>query len=528
MIRRWRQARIGKRFRDTWKLYRRNKLGMTGLAILSFFMILAAIAPLLTPYDPYKDQGISSALARPSWFTIFNPHVSRDAFLLEDPKLARSDSFKLFRYSAEIVGTDISLTSPNHVDDRVEWSLRKQGKEVGMLSIAYASKTEGGSINISLDRKSVLTNETIQTTLLRPFNYTFAPPPKFRVNFQLTTEIPPETRYRLSVFIVTPEGKNYRLWDNVNKYDSIVLGGAGFSAKNLTAQQFSIDSYSVTPAAKTIIFGDSTVNAARKIFATEGSYKVGMTFAIRDTAETAGSVRFSVTSVQAKIDGDVSGYLGTDELGRDIFTQLIYGTRWALYVGVLAAIIGVVLGVAVGSISGYIGGIVDEVLMRITDFLLVLPFLPFLIVIAILIHPSVNVITWIIALLGWPFIARLIRSVVLSLRSRSFVEAAKASGASTRYILIRHMLPNVSPIAFTQLVLFIPSAIITLTAITFLGLGDATVVDWGYMTSEAFRYGFRNWWWILPPGLLIALLSASFLFVGYAMDEILNPRLRKR
>ncbi|MBI3858917.1 MAG: ABC transporter permease [Thaumarchaeota archaeon] len=428
---------------------------------------------------------------------------------------------------AFVSGQNLSLSEPVAGPSGESWSIRNATTDLGSLSVAYSKTGSTGAILVSF-QKTTSFSGTIGVSLVRSVEYSYPPPPRFRVPFNITLQKSSTVGYRFALSIINPNHTEYRIWDSVNKYSTIQNGGGGFSSSNLTAPSYTIDSYLVSPLTKTVWFGDSTANAAKRIFATHGTYEVKMGMAIRPGLASTEGAKFTLTGLQVKIDGDASGLLGTDQLGRDIFTQLVYGTRWALYVGVLSASLGVALGLAVGIVAGYIGGVLDEFLMRIADFVLVLPFLPFLIVLSVLLRPSITTITWIIAILGWPTIARIIRSIVIGLKSRAFVDAARASGASTGRILLRHMLPNVSPIAFTQLVLFIPGAIITLTAITFLGLGDATIVDWGYMTNAAFVHNFRAWWWILPPGILTALLSSGFLFVGYAMDSILNPRLRRR
>ncbi|MDV3293975.1 MAG: ABC transporter permease [Nitrososphaerales archaeon] len=517
----------GKRGREFWNLYRRSKFGILGLTLLALFLFTALSAPLLTPYDPYSSVGISSAEASPSWFTFFDSKLAPDSILIHDPQLSTPQAFQSFRFSATVNGGTLALAPLPTTSTADAWSVRNGTYELGRISIAYSPTQTGGSLNILFNKTSNF-DGVVQLSVVRPVNYSYSPPPRFRVNFNLTMTKTAATGYRVAVSILSTNGTEYRLWDAVNAYATVATGGGGILTKNLSTSMYSLDSYLIDPYTKTTWFHDSTSNAAKKIFSAEGAYGVESAFVFSPGASGPETAQFSLSNLQVKVDGDASGWLGTDELGRDIFTQLVYGTRWALYVGILAASLGVALGLTVGLIAGYSGGVIEEFLMRIADFILVLPFLPFLIVLSVLLRPSVTTITWIIAILGWPTIARLIRSIVVSLKARAFVEAAKASGSGTRHILLRHMLPNVSPVAFTQLVLFIPGAIITLTAITFLGLGDATIVDWGYMTNAAFTHNFRAWWWILPPGILTAILSSSFLFVGYAMDSILNPRLRKR
>jgi peptide/nickel transport system permease protein len=229
--------------------------------------------------------------------------------------------------------------------------------------------------------------------------------------------------------------------------------------------------------------------------------------------------------------GNTWGIFGTDDQGHDIFTQLVYGSRLSLEVGLIATGIGIGLGLLVGLMAGYLGKVVDEILMRFTDMLLVIPGLPLLIVLVATVGPNLLYIILYLGFFGWMGFARVVRSQVLSLRERPFIEAAKASGAGTGYITVRHIFPNIVSLTYVSLALSVPSAIVSEAALSFLGLGDPTVVTWGSMLGNAqFAGGSSNlaWWWILPPGFAIALISLSFILLGYAMDEMFNPRLRRR
>jgi peptide/nickel transport system permease protein len=213
-----------------------------------------------------------------------------------------------------------------------------------------------------------------------------------------------------------------------------------------------------------------------------------------------------------------------------VFTQLVYGTRISLYVGIVAAFFGVIIGLIVGLVAAYVGGLVDEVLMRFTDALLVLPGLPLMIVLIMVIangEYNLNILILVIGVLGWMGFARVVRSQVLSLKERPYVEAAKAVGAGTPYILFRHILPNVVVLIYVTLALSVPAAIVTEAAFAFLGFIDVGEMSWGRMLSATVSNP-TIWWIILPPGLAIMLLSLSFILIGYALDDILNPKLRTR
>ncbi|PIU68120.1 MAG: ABC transporter permease [Armatimonadetes bacterium CG07_land_8_20_14_0_80_40_9] len=223
--------------------------------------------------------------------------------------------------------------------------------------------------------------------------------------------------------------------------------------------------------------------------------------------------------------------LGTDFMGRDLFSQLLEGARIAFTVGIVAAFMSVFIGTIVGLTSGYFGSLLDVLLMRIADIILTLPSLPFIIVFAAAIGKlSIWNIVLLIAIFGWPGVARVIRAQTLSLKERPYVEAAKISGANSLRIIFKHIGPNVLPFSFLYMTFGVSGAILTEAALSFIGLGDPSTVSWGMMLQWAFTTGhtFKAPYWILPPGLCISFLSLAFYLMGRALDEIINPRLRKR
>jgi peptide/nickel transport system permease protein len=222
-------------------------------------------------------------------------------------------------------------------------------------------------------------------------------------------------------------------------------------------------------------------------------------------------------------------WLGTDLIGHDVLSQVAFGTRTALIVGFAAAFFTIIIGMIIGLVSGYFGGRIDSVLMRFTDVVLVIPFLPFIIVLAAVLGPSIWNIIILIALLGWGSVARVIRSEVLSLKERPFIESARVTGASNVRIMFRHIAPNVLPLAFLYMTFIVSSAILTEAALSFIGLGDFTQPSWGIMLYYIQQSNTLSYWWLLwPPGLCIAFLSMGFYLVGRAFEQIVNPRLRRR
>lgn len=222
---------------------------------------------------------------------------------------------------------------------------------------------------------------------------------------------------------------------------------------------------------------------------------------------------------------------GTDNLGRSVLSLTIWGTRISMIVGLAATLLTVFLGTAVGLVAGYYGGWRETVLMRLTDWFLVIPFLPLAIVLATLLEPSLWTIVFVIGVTSWPSTARVIRAQVLSLKTRTYVERSRALGSSDWHLITRHILPNVGPLIYANTVLIVAVAILSETTLSFLGLGDPLSISWGTILEFAFGKGAAvsgQWWWIVPPGLAIVLVVLSFTMVGYALDDILNPKLRAR
>ncbi len=222
-------------------------------------------------------------------------------------------------------------------------------------------------------------------------------------------------------------------------------------------------------------------------------------------------------------------WMGTTELGQDVFRQFLVGGRISLYVGVSATVIAIVLGAGLGMISGFYAGWLDTVLMRITDFFLVLPTLPLIIVLAALFGQSILVTSLVIGLTSWPQTSRIIRSQVLSLRERPLVMRVRSLGASNARIMRVHVLPNIAPLIFANLVLVLSGSILAQAALAFLGLGSPTQVSWGSMLQNAFDSGAISegaWWYVLAPGFGIVLMVIAFSLVGHSLDRVLNPLRR--
>ncbi|MEX1018614.1 MAG: ABC transporter permease [Litorilinea sp.] len=222
--------------------------------------------------------------------------------------------------------------------------------------------------------------------------------------------------------------------------------------------------------------------------------------------------------------------LGTNDIGQDILSELIWGARVSLLVGVSSAVLAMTIGTAVGLVAGYYDR-VGAYLMRVVDIVLVLPFLPLLILLAAYLGRSLSNTILIIGLLTWAGTARVIRSQVLALSQRDYVLAAQAVGAHDLHIVVRHLLPQVALLVVGQFVEATSAAILLEAALSFLGLGDPLQKSWGgilYWAQVRGAFLTPAWlWWVLPPGLLIVAASLGFALVGFALEQILNPRLKQ-
>lgn len=231
-------------------------------------------------------------------------------------------------------------------------------------------------------------------------------------------------------------------------------------------------------------------------------------------------------------DSSPEHLLGTDQLGRDVLTRIAHGTTASLTVGLVAMAISMGIGTLVGLASGYWGGWRDEVIMRVNDVFLSIPWLVLMIVIAaVLERQTLSTVILIIGLTGWSTTARIVRSQVLSIKARQFVERAKAIGSGEWHIMSHHILPNVVPLIFANAILTIAIAILSESTLSFLRLGPTDVETWGRILEDAFAAHCQMsgpYPFILVPGLCIVFIVLAFTFIGYAMDEVLNPKLRQR
>ena len=224
-------------------------------------------------------------------------------------------------------------------------------------------------------------------------------------------------------------------------------------------------------------------------------------------------------------------WLGTNDIGQDILSELIFGTRISLTIGIVASLVAMLIGTTVGLLAGYYPRVLGSILMRFVDIILIIPFLPLLILLAAYLGRSLLITVLIIGALIWAGSARVIRAQVLTITSQDYVLAARTIGASDLHIILLHILPQVLLLAVGQFVQATSGAILLEAALSFLGLGDPLQKSWGTVLYWAQVRGVfltPAWkWWVMPPGLLISLAALGFALMGFALEQVINPRLKQ-
>jgi peptide/nickel transport system permease protein len=254
-----------------------------------------------------------------------------------------------------------------------------------------------------------------------------------------------------------------------------------------------------------------------------GEYVAQVRMALADPAD-------SVAWVRTVAGGTVYGLLGTDGSGRDLAEGLAFGLPVALLIGLTAATVSTAIGTGLGMLSGYKGGRTDLLIQRAADVVNNVPLLPLLIFFVFVFGAQLWLILLLLVAFSWPGLAILVRSMVLGLSGSQEVEAARAIGASSRHILVRHIFPHTAPYVFTQLIFFVPAVILAEAGLSFLGLGDPSLPTWGQILEDGFRTGavfLGYWWWVVSPGLLIVITAMTFMLLALAMEPIVNPKLRR-
>jgi peptide/nickel transport system permease protein len=500
-----------KRFMDFLKIFRRNKRGMLGVAIIGVFVIVAIAAPILTPYSPTEITYLPKTayrLSKPAWYKYLfpNENMSENIDPIQNPHFNTASDIEDLEFKTTL--TSQSAIGAQFASDK-----------------GFPEGSGPGSAAVKFEREaSVAPYGQFEANLTKTFNYPYSfPPMQFQGAAAILVDNPQNTSLRINVVLEKVGSENRITW--VDSNFKVATGGW------LTPYPLIDSDNYYTRAWLGTEFGEEwSKTPIKQFFTGSGNYRFGVEITINDTNTEATEVTVYVDDLFLRIFGNSFGLLGTDEFGRDVFTQLAYGARVSLLIGMLTATFTTVIGLAVGLSAGYIGGLADQLLMRLTDTLLVIPEVPLLIVLMFVLKPTIWTLIFLMTLLGWTGFARISRSQALSLKERPFVEAAKAVGGGKIHIIIRHILPNVMSLVYVALATAVPYAIINEAWLAWLGLYDPYTMTWGRMLNsiETEASGIYMWWWVIPPGICIAAISLSFILMGYALDEILNPKLRER
>ncbi|MFX1282780.1 MAG: ABC transporter permease [Promethearchaeota archaeon] len=473
------------------KRYWEVKHGIIGLGIVIMFAILAILAPVVFPEYPGQLARIGPDYAAPEWTGFMDPSAPPFGNYVPNHGFEDESMWSFNVYAGTKGGTTDNQTGFYNYDTK-EFS---QGKQSVKLTLFDNSTTIGYNTGV----KGVAN-----------FHYDYSFPQMVYVNFtvksNLTGNIDPK---------------------DVKPYVQLLM------PKSYTSFQ-SIALFEVEP-----VYPTEWKNVSRKlhqlgtrtIFAKgrDVTIEFGLEFDGAVPSDT-GTVEFWFDNIQVFCYPAFWGPLGTTDRGQNVLAQLFWGAQVSLYIGIVATVIGVTVGLFVGLVSGYFGGIVDESLMRIVDFFLIMPGLPIMMVLSALLSPSLEVTVIVIALFAWPGPSRVIRSQVLVEKEKAYVEAAKAAGAGDVYLIFKHVFPNVLTLVFIQAATGVSGAILQESGLSFLGLTPQNLVSWGRMLQAAYATGgitIGAWWFVIPPGFMIAALSLGFVFIGYAVDKAMNPRLRK-
>jgi len=456
------------RFREFWEEFRKERNGLVGLGILAAAVLAVAVEPLIIPFPEASSR----------WRDI--------TYWQDNSKSAPPAWTNLFSSRKSAVA--VVLEAPK---------VEERGPEVRAYTFPYAYGYSRAPYDLLL-RGEGSGNIPLTVTVRRPDGR--------------AVEI---IRYVLQDL----SGQTFRLsFGNEGKSNALEFL-RGFEKPD-NSSQIATMSYGVSE----ILFSRAEPDFVRGPKPLEGDYEIEVVAGLTDP-------KAAIEHIEIVVVGRVSGILGTDSMKRDIFSGVVAGMKWALLIGLLTSIVSVLVGVFYGITAAYFGGRVDSVLMLIFDFFISLPVLPILIVFSAVYKPSIWTIILALILFFWVGPVKTVRSMALQIKEETYIEAARALGAGHGRIIFRHMAPLLIPYSFASMALAVPGAIVYESSVSLLGLGDATIVSWGQILHDALGSGAvlsGLWWWVVPPGLLIAVMGMTFAFLGFAMDKILHPKLKTR
>jgi peptide/nickel transport system permease protein len=330
----------------------------------------------------------------------------------------------------------------------------------------------------------------------------------------------------VQIDVLRPDGNEFQVYfaslpssqNDRNEFSARVFSTDRLVADSLNGYSnlFAYTVDATTP--QVMIFSDTNENKVLK-----GEYVIRNTFYMFDPNDT-------IVDSGVILGGKVYGIMGTDDLRRDLAIGLLWGAPVALFIGLTVSVAAILIGLLYGIVAGYKGNRTDEGLMRINDVFYSLPTLPLLVILSVTIGRSIFLITGFLVIFGWVGMAKISRSLALQIKSLQYIEAARLMGQSDTKIIFKHIIPQLLPLTFASIAIAVPSAILGEATLSFLGLGDPSIPTWGQILHDAHSAGAMSrglWWWIVPPGLMIAITGLAFVLIGNALDKIVNVRSRR-
>lgn len=500
-----------------WSEYKHQKSGMLGLIFLIILLVLGIAAPYITSPDIPKQWQTGEAWivnpknAPPSWQSAFSDQILADqkVYTINDMKVAESKngSYKVY-----------TLTFTYNMN----YDVPPKGIVITGLNSNASRPQDNPLVSVYVERPEEQ-GVKVEKFLLLP-----------------DTQLPSKGVLQLSYLKEVKTLLFYWLYESgIVKLQMAPPEALPLEIKLMQLnQQIQLDSelygYFQSMDPMKVLFGALTENGQLRTLddvvnnpkALQGTYK----FTI--VVKAPENVNVDLSNFEVAMVGRTFGLLGTDQYGRPIAVGLLWGIRVAIAIGLAVSISSVVIGILIGVTSAYLGGWADEVIQRITEFFMTLPVLPMLILLSLYFGGRITLkqLVLILVLFGWMGTTKVARSMALQIKEQTYIEAARALGASTGRIVFRHIVPQLLPYAFASIALSVPGAILSEAGLSFLGLTSNNMITWGQMLNTAQQNGATlngYWWQVIPPGLAIAFVGLIFVLIGVSLDTVLNPKLKR-
>lgn len=456
------------RLKEFWLQFKKDKIGVVGLIILCLSLLIVIFEPFLLQFKATNE----------SWRNI--------SYWLDNPSAVPPAWTNFFTSKKSAIS-----------------------KHIMPSSVEKVHNNEHGDV----------------THYIYTYNYTYAKAPSDIV----IKMIGKSGNISFSVELERPDGEKIFLgqfqFRNIDgQIVRVSMQNDARSSVQNHMRQYGAQPTSGTAKVSELLFSKASRNMYKEKEALNGEYSFHLYVSNSFVHELEGDP-------QIIVQGGVFGIMGTDTARRDIFSGVIAGLKWALFIGLVTSVVSVVLGLIYGVVCAYFGSMVDTIMQFIAEIFLSLPIMPILIVIFATMEPSIWYIIFAIIVVGWVGPVKTIRSMALQVKEETYVEAAKALGARHFRIIFKHIIPILLPYSFATMATSVPGYIVYEASLSMLGLGDSTIVSWGQILQDARAAGASlngMWWWIIPPGLAISLMGMTFAFIGFSMDKILYPKLQSR